>query len=824
MTLNSMLETLYGKVADGALSVTHIDNSKCVTKYFGTDDLPSMAKHIQECGHSYNTYIGINPRVSALAPYKRGSREDIASVVCAYQDFDIQGPAHKETSLPGTQDELISFLDELPLAPTILVATGNGIHAYWVFEEPFVIRNDADRDYIESALRGFEQYVHDIAFRKYGWRFDPVSDLPRMLRAPGTQNFKTDSLPLCEIIRFTESFYKVDSFPGNTTTNVSNTDEDFSLIGTGSSDELIEKCEFIKYCRDNAKTLPEPLWHAMIGNLALTADGKDAVHRLSSPYPGYTFEETESKIIRAVKEDKPTTCEYIRSKLGYNCNKACNVKSPIALVHSSVTYDRSWEEPIPFDSYNLPEFPVDALPQDIADYVLAVAESTQTPPDMAAVTAISIMSLCLQGNFKVQPKADWEENLNTFCLICMDPSERKSAVVKAMAKPLNSYEHDWNVKHSSDIDFSKTQSHVLEKKLKITEDQFTKGKATMEELRRASDELSGFKVKKPMQLYSDDVTTEKLISILSDNNGKAAILSAEAGIFDMLKGIYTKYVNIDVFLKGYSGDAIRVDRVGRESECIMNPTLTLLLMAQTSVLSGIMQNEIFKGRGLLARFLYCIPVSGIGKRKYHSKPVPDEIYRSYERRITSLISNEPDVATEVITFSDDADRLLSDFAEELEPKLRNEYQDISAWAGKLIGNIARIAGLLCRTETAYCVDFLAEEEPLVVTGKQMVNAIRIGRYFLEHARAAFSIMGSDDKVRKCKTVLSAIKSAGLLEFNRRDIMRLNRSFKTAEMLQPILDQLIDYGYIAVKENPNYSGRGRPPTPVYIVNPYLFGSQ
>ena len=121
------------------------------------------------------------------------------------------------------------------------------------------------------------------------------------------------------------------------------------------------------------------------------------------------------------------------------------------------------------------------------------------------------------------------------------------------------------------------------------------------------------------------------------------------------------------------------------------------------------------------------------------------------------------------------------------------------------------------------MDFLSEDEPLVVTGMQMENAIRIGRYFLEHARAAFSIMGSDDKVRRCKAVLGAIKSAGLLEFNRRDIMRLNRSFKTAEMLQPILDQLIDYGYIAVKENPNYSGRGRPPTPVYIVNPYLFGS-
>lgn len=46
----------------------------------------------------------------------------------------------------------------------------------------------------------------------------------------------------------------------------------------------------------------------------------------------------------------------------------------------------------------------------------------------------------------------------------------------------------------------------------------------------------------------DDVTPEKLASILSENDGRAAILSTEGGIFDMLSGIYTKNVNIDVLL------------------------------------------------------------------------------------------------------------------------------------------------------------------------------------------------------------------------------------------------------------------------------------
>ena len=66
----------------------------------------------------------------------------------------------------------------------------------------------------------------------------------------------------------------------------------------------------------------------------------------------------------------------------------------------------------------------------------------------------------------------------------------------------------------------------------------------------------------------DDITTEKLVSVLSDNGGHASLISSEGGIFDTLAGIYTKNVNIDVMLKAYSGDSIRVDRIGRESECI----------------------------------------------------------------------------------------------------------------------------------------------------------------------------------------------------------------------------------------------------------------
>lgn len=60
-----------------------------------------------------------------------------------------------------------------------------------------------------------------------------------------------------------------------------------------------------------------------------------------------------------------------------------------------------WSTPIPLDSVKLPVFPVKALPRPLREWVTAVAESTQTPVDMAAVCALAILSCALQGKFKV---------------------------------------------------------------------------------------------------------------------------------------------------------------------------------------------------------------------------------------------------------------------------------------------------------------------------------------------------------------------------------------------------------------------------------------
>ena len=484
-----------------------------------------------------------------------------------------------------------------------------------------------------------------------------------------------------------------------------------------------------------------------------------------------------------------------------------------------------WEQPIPLLAFKLPPFPVEALPSKVRPYVEAVAEYTQTPVDMAGTAALAIMATCIQGKYCVRPKAEWTEPVNLFALIVAEPAERKSAIMNFITKPLTLYESEYNDQHATDIKKSTALKRALEKKLHIIEDKFARGEADSNELNVIVEELANYEELTPLRLYVDDVTPEKLISVMEEHKGIASIISAEGGIFDQLSGgMYSSKVNIDALLKGHAGDTIRIDRIGRKSESIQSPALTILLAIQPNVLSGLMHNSKFRGRGLTARFLYSIPNSNVGRRRYRTAPIPKEAEEQYYYLIGNLLNEEynPIIGNpEIITLSDEADKILERFATQLEYNMKSEYLDCEDWAGKLCGAIVRISGILCRAERCEHYRFAEDSRSLVVDGTIMQNALKLGKYYADHARAAYSLMGADPVIQQCQYVLGAIRNARQSDLTKRDIMRLCRAIKKADELQPVLDRLCEYGYLAPISGEVRSGIGRPASPQYLVNPAVF---
>jgi len=440
-------------------------------------------------------------------------------------------------------------------------------------------------------------------------------------------------------------------------------------------------------------------------------------------------------------------------------------------------------------------------------------------PEIAAALGISKpkayeLATCVQGKYKIQGKPDWIEPLNLYSMIVANPAERKSPVMSLLTKCVREYECGANEALAPEISRSQTEYKLLQKELDRLLDGVSRGKETREALLSKQDELSGFQLVKPLRILADDTTPEALISLMADNGGRMSVVSDEGGIFEIINGRYNQGgVNVDAFLKAHDGSDIRVDRKGRESEYINDPCLTILLSVQPHVLNGIMGNEALKGRGLVGRFMYSIPVSAIGERNYETKPIPNDYKKAYRDLCFALLDIKQETP-EIIHLSREAHELSKVFFAELEPRLADDLESMGDWAGKLHGRVLRIAGVLHVINQHV---FAGKE---LVPVETMAAAISIGRYFLEHARAAYKLMGVDEAERDARYILEKIAVQCLGKASKTELVRLCRKFKSTEDMTEPLNLLVEHGYIRETELP-YSGAGRRPENIYIVNPFLY---
>lgn len=493
---------------------------------------------------------------------------------------------------------------------------------------------------------------------------------------------------------------------------------------------------------------------------------------------------------------------------------------------------KKWEPVVPFSKGTRPPFPIEALPHPYDDYVKAVAASTQTAVDMAGTAVLGVLATCMQKQFVVQGKEDWIEPTNLYLVIVAESSERKSTVLRNMVKPLDTFEKKYNEEHAAEREGSESDLRIMQRKQKELEDQIAKPNKKddvnqlKEELDKVNQSLANFKVKKKLRLYADDITPEKLANTLVKNDSHAALISSEGGIFNNFNGQYNKNASIDNLLKAYSGDSIRVERLGRDEDYVYDPALTILVMAQDQVIHEVLKNDKFVKRGLTARFLYCLPVSKVGDRGFESKPVDISLYGNYEAAIVSILqeTDSHKGKPEVITLSPEARKMLADYSDKLEPRLVGDLRDMSAWAGKLVGTVLRLSGILCRAGTMRVSGFLQDDPaPLVVSESVMVDAIKLGDYYLQHAMAAFDLLPVKEMQEDAEKVLGIIRRFDLHKFSRRTIMQKYRKFKDVKEVQEVLDFLENYGYIDRIIDEGARVR-RDSQPKYITNPVVFENE
>lgn len=452
----------------------------------------------------------------------------------------------------------------------------------------------------------------------------------------------------------------------------------------------------------------------------------------------------------------------------------------------------------------LPDFPLQDLPPVIRDMVTAAAENIQVDPAMTAVVALAVVSTAVQGRFAINAKPGWTLPLNMYACIVARPSERKSPAQKVMVRPLYDYEREENRRRKPLVDEYRMKHAVLTKQIDGMIEQAArpaKGKPPIDtreitELQYQRADLEREEIK-PLRLLAGDVTPEALISLMAANDGKMAIISDEAGIFSIAAGRYSGgKANTDVFLQGFDGAPLRVDRKGRDAEIIDHATLTMCLMFQPFILEAIMNNREFLGDGLLSRPLYAFPKPLSGHRRYETPPIPQSVEDAYRSAITTLLSI-PDLGeARIIKVSPEAHKEAGHFHDALEKRILDDFcdmGDVEMWIGKYHGQVMRIAGVL------HCCQHYENAAKVPVALETMKAAEAIGEYFLAHSQAAFQVMGAAERpeVQDAKYILKRIN--GQPKISKRDLIRLCRRFKSAEDMGPGLAELSRRGYIKLEE-------------------------
>ena len=157
--------------------------------WFLVGNYSDMAEAAIALAADHDVYIGVSLFARDLGPHSRGKLDDAAGIVGLWADIDVASPAHKKPNLPPDMEAAGFLLQAVGPKPTMLVHTGHGLHAWWLFREPWIFDSDAERKRAASFSRRWQQTLRTLA-RHHGWDLDATHDLTRVLRIPGTFNHK----------------------------------------------------------------------------------------------------------------------------------------------------------------------------------------------------------------------------------------------------------------------------------------------------------------------------------------------------------------------------------------------------------------------------------------------------------------------------------------------------------------------------------------------------------------------------------------------------------------------------------------------------------
>lgn len=333
------------------------------------------AKFVQQ---ERNVFFG----VAKFETDKGRTKDNVKALKAFWLDIDCgeaKAEVNEKTGRPdgyldqatGLQ-ELKRFCKLVGVPKPVLVNSGRGIHAYWPLAAE-ITRGQWEpvADRLRQLCNTHELYVDPAVF-----------EVARVLRIPGTLNFKDD--PPTEVTVLSEGS-PVDFEAFKAILGVQNKEPSLATPQWRETSEFVkaqqdnittsfakimrrsakgEGCQQLWDCYENRATLSENRWFNALSVAKFCVDKDTAIHKLSEGYPDYDFVKTEQKIAHIKGSN---SCKEFEKQNPGGC-KGCPFKgkitNPIQLgkeLVEATDADNIVVEPMEdgaqTKTYNIPAYP-----------------------------------------------------------------------------------------------------------------------------------------------------------------------------------------------------------------------------------------------------------------------------------------------------------------------------------------------------------------------------------------------------------------------------------------------------------------------------------
>jgi len=340
-------------------------------------------------------------------------------------------------------------------------------------------------------------------------------------------------------------------------------------------------------------------------------------------------------------------------------------------------------------------FPTHCLPESVAAMARAIADTERTPAALAGVCTLGFLSASIGRGLQIQSGTARFTRGNVYLLASAESGSGKSESFRHAAKPFNEFEggklEAWRASTlpglAAEKDILEAEMKKLQRDAGSAEGADKRGgiKAELEAKKAALAEVEA-------QLHApaftvEDVTTEKLASLLAANGETLASISPDAGA--IVNNLLGRYSNLDrtdesVYLKAFSGDFLRVDRQkSPEPVLLKSPCLTALWLTQPDKVETLLAEKELTDGGLIPRLLVCHTNAEPLEIVEGATGIRAEVAADYRRTIRELLeayrlADEP----RTIQPSPEALALLNQHFNGIVARRRGDLRDVSSYAAR----------------------------------------------------------------------------------------------------------------------------------------------